>query len=79
MKGIHKLMPLPEDMKATIGAAVVCYAMAEAAAKNCCEALKPGLMAWADDKTGGDIAKRLGTELDIAGLNQRGQPMLPSV
>lgn len=63
VKGIHKLMPLPEEMKPAIGAAVMCYAMAEAAAKSCCEALTPGSMAWADDKTGGDIAKRLGNEL----------------
>ena len=52
-------MIVPEDMKAPLGEAVMCYAMAEAVAKSCCEALKPGSTAWAVDK----IAERLGNEL----------------
>lgn len=63
MRGDRARMPMPEDMKAPFGEAVMCYAMAEAAAKSCCEALKPGSTAWADDKTGGQIADRLCNEL----------------
>jgi hypothetical protein len=61
--GDRKSMSIPDDMKAPVGEAVMCYAMAEAAAKSCCEALKPGSMAWAADKTGGQIADRLANEL----------------